>query len=150
MIDDTSAYHEAGHVLVAHLLGGRVLESTIEAEDEGHMGRTTVEWRGFAVRERTRRSALAALAGPIGEAMWRGEDGPFDGPSAWADDAGEIEAALGELAPAAERQITLHEWTREVVQLLQDAAVWESLCRVADALAAHGTLDRDLLDDLGL
>ncbi|MGK0300800.1 MAG: hypothetical protein ACI89X_001674, partial [Planctomycetota bacterium] len=26
--------------------------------------------------------------------------------------------------------------------------VWEVLCRIADALEAHGTLDDDLLDDV--
>ena len=70
--ETTSAYHEAGHVLIAHLLGGEVLETTLETELDGHRGHTQVAWRGLASGDLARASAFVALAGPIAETLWRG------------------------------------------------------------------------------
>ncbi|MFM1871697.1 MAG: ATP-dependent zinc metalloprotease FtsH [Planctomycetota bacterium] len=140
---DTAAYHEAGHAVVAHLLGGEVAECTIESDDDGMAGGATVRWYGVAPKERTRRSALVALAGPLAEARWRGEPAPDDD-EAWAADRREVDAALAALVPPAERAAVLQRWLAEVARAFEDGETWECLCRVADGLAAHGTLDRDL------
>ena len=60
-----AAYHEAGHVLVAHLLGGQVVETTLESERADHVGHTAVAWHGLDEPELAQCSALVALlAGP--------------------------------------------------------------------------------------
>ena len=64
----TASYHEAGHVLMAHLLGGRVVGASIEPDEDELMGQTAVEWSGVDALERARRSAMVALAGPVAEA----------------------------------------------------------------------------------
>lgn len=143
-----NAYHEAGHVLMAHLLGGEVLETTLEMELEGHLGSTSVEWRGVDDLERTRRSSLVALAGPVAEVLWRGETMLHQDFSAWLADWAEVEAGLAACASEAEREQTRIQWLGEIAQTLQDAETWERLCRVADGLEAHGTLDRALLAEL--
>jgi hypothetical protein len=142
----TASYHEAGHALMAHLLGGRVVACTIEDEDGELAGRTTVHWRGVDAGERRRRSALVALAGPVAEARWRGDVEP-ESFAAWRADWQEVQHALaaerGGQAPAA----VLRRWLAEVRATLAEPATWEQLCRIADALEAHGTLDEDLLAD---
>lgn len=143
-----AAYHEAGHVLLAHLLGGEVTLVTLESEEHEQEGHTEVRWRGLAERERQRRSALVALAGPVAEQIWRGEDLDDDSAAAFAADHAEIEAVLQGLAAPHERERTLRRWLQEVVAALRDPRTWEQLCRVADALEAHETLDADLLDEL--
>lgn len=144
----TAAYHEAGHVLMAHLLGGNVTLATIESEDEELQGTTIVRWHGLAHNERQRHSALVAIAGPIAEARWRGEAMTLDAFSAWQADWHEIQTALTALAEPDEQENLLRQWLGEVHRQLDDPHVWEGLCRVADALEAHATLDDDLLDDV--
>ena len=142
----TASYHEAGHVLMAHLLGGRVVGASIEHEDADWMGQTAVEWTGVDPVERARRSAMVALAGPVAEAWWRGEATVVDALTAWRADWEEVERALL-VVPPSDRAATLRSWLADVrFELLNDVA-WEHVCRVADMLEAHGTLDETLVAD---
>lgn len=149
--DPDAAYHEAGHALMAHRLGGRVLEVSLEVDgdDEGQdeQGRTSVQWPRAPQDEQQRRSALVALAGPLAELHFRGELDQSESLSAWRADWREVQRALvskGGKDPAA----VLRRWLAEVRVALVAPDAWEQLCRLADALEAHGTLDADLLDDL--
>ena len=144
----TAAYHEAGHAFLAHRLGGRVVEVTIEDEDGALMGRTTVHWQGLDAAARRRCSALVALAGPVAEARWRGDVDLLATLSAWRADWQEVQAALQRAAAPAEHAQQLQRWLREVRREFDDPDSWEQVCRLADALAAHGTLDEDLLGDV--
>ena len=143
----TAAYHEAGHVVMAHLLGGRVVLASVEhdLEQEGQAGRTVVRWHAIGDRERVRRSAMVALAGPVAESHWRGGTPWVDALHAWQADWREVQAALRcEL----DADGTLRRWLREVAAEITDEAAWAHLCCVADALEAHGTLDETLLAEL--
>jgi hypothetical protein len=144
----TAAYHEAGHVLIAHLLGGKVVHVTLESEDDAVAGLTTVRWHNHNESERQRCSALAALAGPMAEARWRGEAIALDAFTAWRGDWHEVQRALTSHVQTGDPTKLLHQWLAEVRQQFDDPLVWEVLCRIADALEAHGTLDDDLLDDV--
>jgi|GEM_PF-1558109 len=156
--DALAAYHEAGHVVVAHLAGGRVVESTIESEHDGHRGHTVVAWTGVAwsgaagtgasAREAATASALAALGGPIAETLWLGDEPDAEALSAWRADWDEVEAALDAHVPVDEREGTRSAWIARVVAALRDAVIWERVCRVADHLEAHGGLEADDLDEL--
>lgn len=143
-----ACYHEAGHAYLAHRLGGRVVTVTIEHEDDGVMGRTTVHWRDGDAAERRRRSALVALAGPVAEALWRGELESLRELTAWRADFREVQQALRVEGPPAAQAAQLHRWLASVREELDDPDGWERLCRIADQLEAHGTLDEDLLGDV--
>ena len=152
MFDDdldpaTAAYHEAGHAVMAHWLGGRVLACSIEDEDERVHGTTTVDWRRLATGERQRAVALAALAGPVAEARWRGDMELLESLAAWEADWRLATAALAQIAGPAERRPLIEKLTREAAAAFEDPERWELLCRVADALEAHGALDADLFAD---
>lgn len=145
----TAAYHEAGHVLVAHQLGGRIVLTTIEDEDGTVHGKTTVVWQLADPRERARRVGLAALGGPLAETRHRGHPDTPAVYSAWAADWHEVRQALAHCAPPGERVAALlARWVAEVSAWLRDPDLWEQLCRIADALEAHGTLDEDLLAEI--
>ena len=144
----TAAYHEAGHVLMAHLLGGHVVHVTLESEDDDIAGLTTVRWGRHSESERHRCTALAALAGPLAEARWRGEALALDAFTAWRADWNEVQQAMAAQPENIDRTRLLHQWLAEVHEQLEDPLVWEVLCRVADALEAHESLDDDLLDDV--
>ena len=40
--EEIEAWHEAGHAVVGHLLGGRVLRVSLEPEEEGFGGRSAI------------------------------------------------------------------------------------------------------------
>ena len=90
------AWHEAGHALAAHLLGGAVREVTLESELDGFEGHVAVQWGPVGDREEARRSALVALAGPVAELVFRGDDVLADpgALSAWRADWDEADAQL--------------------------------------------------------
>lgn len=144
----TAAYHEAGHAFLAHRLGGRVVAVTIEDEDGALMGRTTVHWGDLDAPERRRCSALVALAGPVAEARWRGDVERLAALSAWRTDWQEVQAALLAHARGGDPAALLQRWLVQVRRHLDDPHGWEQLCRLADALAAHGTLDEGLLAEV--
>lgn len=146
--DAAAAYHEAGHVLIAHLLGGHVVESSIESEFDGHRGHTAVEWQRVDDAEFGACSALVALAGPVAETLWSGDEPDQDVLAAWQRDQDEVEAALVRSVEEDAREATRRAWIEQVVERLRDDVTWERLCRIADHLEAHGSLDRTLLEDV--
>ena len=69
-----------------------------------------------------------------------------DALTAWRADWEEVERALL-VVPPSDRAATLRSWLADVrFELLNDVA-WEHVCRVADMLEAHGTLDETLVAD---
>lgn len=144
---ETAAYHEAGHAVMARWLGGRVLSCSVEDEDDRVHGTTTVDWRRLPAGERQRAVALAALAGPVAEARWRGDMELLESLAAWESDWRLAMSALAQVVAPAERAPLLRQFAREAAAKFEDPEAWELLCRVADALLAHGTLDEGLFAD---
>lgn len=147
---ENDAWHEAGHAVVAHLLGGRVRLLTLEAEDERLEGHAAVEWSTRDPLELARLSGLTALGGPLAELLQRGVHDLEDPDllAAWEADEAEIERAAALLEPdPAERIALIRGWIDRVRALLDDPHIEELVARVADALDAHGTLDEALFED---
>jgi hypothetical protein len=91
---------------------------------------------------------MAALAGPVAEARFRGDLESLTELSAWRADFREVQRALRAEGPPATHAALLQRWLLRVRQELDDPDGWERLCRIADQLEAHGTLDEDLLGDV--
>jgi hypothetical protein len=147
---EIEAWHEAGHAVVAHLLGGRVVSVSLEPEEDGYGGRSAIQWRTSDEASMASLSGRVALAGPIAEVERFGghELDDVHVLAAWEADWQEIERCAAVLAPEPERQRRVVEsWAREVRALLLDAGVEELVARVADALDAHGELDETLFED---
>ncbi len=140
-----ACYHEAGHALAAHLLGGEVTECTIEQDDDGVMGRTTVRWRNAGGPDHARALALTALAGPVAESRFLGDMDLIESLSAWEHDWRHATAAIARWAPPSRRAAEVRALAAQLAAWFADPEVWERLCRLADALAAHGTLDAGLV-----
>lgn len=143
------AWHEAGHAVVAHLLGGEVQTVSLEPEEDELEGRASVLWSGVDPRSLARMSIAVALAGPAAEWAYQGGGEPeAESAQQWGADWREVELRLAELSgDAAEQRRMLLELWAETQRLLADADVRERVARVAEALEAHGTLDRDLFLD---
>lgn len=144
------AWHEAGHALMAHQLGGSIRHVTLEPEEAGAEAATAVEWSSLSRHELARCSATVALAGPVAEMHFRDEDAWEDTSlaSAWRADWAEAEHHLGVLAgEAGELESVRDRILAQLRRWIGDPPVQERIARIADALDAHGTLDETLFED---
>ena len=79
-MDEVSAYHESGHVLMAVLSGAKVISVTIEPDfDDGprRHGDTKIEWpvSMFSRKQLLEKIVRVTLAGPVAEMIHTGD--PF-------------------------------------------------------------------------
>ena len=147
---DASAWHEAGHALAAWMLGAEVRFVTLESEHDEHQGHVDIGWPHEPDQEaRARRSAIVAIAGPMAELVFRGEDDLEDPDvlSTWKYDWSAFERAVTFLAKGSSRLERAREIVASVREEFADPDTRERLARVADMLAAHGSLDETLFDD---
>lgn len=148
--NEIEAWHEAGHAVIAHLLGGRIVSVSLEPEEDGLGGRSAIQWGTSDDASVASLSGRVALAGPIAEVERFGGHDLDDVHvlAAWEADWREIERCAAVLERQAEGQRRLVEgWAREVRTMLLDPGVEELVARVADALDAHGELDETLFED---
>lgn len=145
---ETAAYHEAGHAVVASILGGQVVSVSIESESTDVDGDAVVAWDRGGRNER----ALAldeirvALAGPIAEMVYAGE---YDYLRIRAEHAVDWQIALSclrSLSLTTEREAAVLQGTvAELYQTIRQDHVWSSIGDVADLLAVHGTVEGSLV-----
>ncbi|QEG43220.1 ATP-dependent metallopeptidase FtsH/Yme1/Tma family protein [Roseimaritima ulvae] len=152
-METLTAYHEAGHVIMAACLGADVQSVTIEPDhDDGpaRYGDTRARWPlGFPARELRRREIFVLLAGPVAEMIYRGEPLHPGFVPEWADDwrqAWALAEPLYRDPPARLKQ--LERLTRELYQMLRDDRRWAAIAALADELLAHETLDEEMIADV--
>ena len=151
---EVTAYHEAGHALMAVHVGARVREMSLNAAAEGKLDRyaeVAVEWprEGFRTRDYQVKAIQVALAGPAAEMHHRGEPLHPGFVSEWAADweaAWEASACLSN-SPA-QRVAVLEHWTRYVYRWLEKAEHWAALAAIVDQLLAHEYLEGDEIEEI--
>jgi ATP-dependent Zn protease len=148
------AYHEAGHVLVAVMLGARIRSVTIEPDrDDGpeRYGDTQILWpRGrWPAREQAEKDVQVALAGPVAEMIHSGD--PFH-PGFVAEWAADWQAAwaAAELLHADEvkRLRYLEQISLQLHKRLSRDELWAALAAVVDHLLAHDTLEGEQVEEI--
>ncbi len=97
---EVTAYHEAGHVLVALLLGARVKQVTIAPDDDDgprRFGDTQIVWRRSRLTEQqlAENAVQVSLAGPAAEMIYTGD--PFH--PAWSQNGPLTGSWLGRPLP---------------------------------------------------
>lgn len=153
-MSELTAYHEAGHAVVAHLLGGVVRQITLEPEDdEGpeRFGDTQVLWRRSRVSdsEQAHRLVQVCLAGPVAEMIYSGD--PYH-PGLVAEWAADWRAAWIAAIPVhvdeRRRLRYLEETSIQLYHRLKRDDIWSVLASVADNLLAYETLDDEQFADI--
>lgn len=136
--------------MLAYALGGRVREVTLETDLDEASGLTSIDWTALAPHARVAASACCALGGPLAELAFEGRAAELtlERLASWRADWNEVERALDVLeVRGEERETTLRAWIADAKRCFADVHFVERVARVADALAAHGTLDETLFED---
>ena len=153
-MSDILAYHEAGHALMAMLLGGDVRRITIEPDSDDlpdREGDTMVAWRRsqYSEREFAATAVQVSLAGPVAEMLYTGD--PFHPGlvTEWAADWQEAWQAAGRLhLHQRERLEYLEQTSIRLYHLLDRDDLWAALAALADNLLAFETLDRTQIEEI--
>ncbi len=145
--EEVTAWHEAGHAMMAVLCGGVIERVTIEPpDDEGpaRYGDTVTRWSGLSERQMVEAEIRVSLGGPVAEMIYRSERVELESVAEWAADwATAFNAALciSKNEPSAKR--LLQSVTSELLKLLERENAWAAISAIADDLLAHETLDHE-------
>ena len=153
-MSELTAYHEAGHALMAVLLGGRVTQVTIDPDnDDGprRYGDTQIRWRqsGLTDRQFAELSVQVSLAGPVAEMIFTWE--PFH-PGLVPQWAADWRDAWNSAALLHSRERPRMQYLEQVsmnlFRRLNEGVYWEALASLADNLLAHETLDAEQVEEI--
>ena len=148
------AYHEAGHALMAVLLGGKVKQVTIEPDDDDgpdRQGDTQVLWRrsGISDEEFAKIAVQVSLAGPVAEMIYSGDPYHPGLVAEWAADWREAWDAATPLHPVERQRLEyLEQVSIQLYHRLKQDDLWAALASLADNLLAHETLDCEQVDEI--
>ena len=148
------AYHEAGHALMAFLLGGEVRLVTIEPDnDDGpdRQGDTQVLWRrsGIADKEFAKKAVQVSLAGPVAEMIYSGDPYHPGLVAEWSADWLEAWEAASLLHPGKQQRLEyLEQVSIRLYHRLKQDDMWAALAALADNLLAHETLEREQVEEI--
>lgn len=153
-MSDQIAYHEAGHALMAVLLGGKVRHVTIEPDDDygpERQGDTQVLWlrSGISVRDFANKTIQVSLAGPVAEMIYTGDPYHPGLVGEWAADWNEAwEAAIAVHPNESKRLQYLEQVSIQLYHRLKEDELWAALASLADHLLAHETLDAEQVEEI--
>lgn len=151
---ELTAYHEAGHALMATLLGGRVKQVTIEPDDDDgprRTGDTQVIWRRSRLsdKEFAPLAIQVSLAGPVAEMIYSGDPYHPGMVAAWAADWHDAWEQAALLHPLERQRLDyLEQVSIQLYHRLNGDDHWPALAALADHLLAHETLDREQVAEI--
>jgi ATP-dependent Zn protease len=144
--EELTAWHEAGHAMMAVLCGGEIERVTIEPPDDdgpARFGDTVTRWRGLSNRQLVEAEIRVSLAGPIAEMIYRGERAVESVPEWAADWNSAREAAMSLCTNQTTAKRLLKSVVDEIYDLMDSANTWAAVSAIADDLLAHETLDHE-------
>lgn len=154
--DETiTAYHEAGHAVVAYALGARIESVGLWGEADEFLperfGEIRVNWGRVlpAADWQLQRELLSVLAGPIAEMIYRGERIEPARYAPWQADWEHAVRCVSALSRDRNRQLELLRIACvELERRLRDDDCWAAIASVADELLAHEQLEEEQIADL--
>ena len=150
-IEEITAYHEAGHAVMAAALGGRIIRVSIEPpEDDGlkRFGESIVSWPPSTDAAIYEVELKVSLAGPVAELLYRSEQMPIESVPEFAADWQRIAESATLLKTTRREQLQLiakaEFWVRDLFNRTRN---WAAVGAVADELLAHYTLENEQLEE---
>ena len=148
------AYHEAGHALIAILLGAEVRQVTIEPDnDDGpaRQGDTQVVWRRSTLSDKAfaERAIQVCLAGPVAEMIYSGDPYHPGLVAEWSADWQDAWQAATILHPHEQKRLAyLERISIQLYHQLKSDNLWPALASLADELLAHETLESEQVEEI--
>ena len=148
------AYHEAGHALMALLLGGEVRLVTIEPDNDygpERQGDTQVVWRRAAISdtEFAKKAVQVSLAGPVAEMIYSGDPYHPGLVAEWAADWREAwNSALLLHSDERRRLEYLEQVSIQLYRRFREGDLWAALASLADHLLAHESLEGEQVEEI--
>lgn len=144
------AYHEAGHAVMAVLLGGSVMRLSICDPDGWGVGDAKIAWKPVNDPAcRTLCDLKTALAGPIAEMVFVGDYDYLRIRSEHAADWERVQDCLVQLQiKESSRTEFLQKIVADLYETVRQDAIWAAIGDVADALMLDEELDGDCVNDL--
>lgn len=139
---------------MAHLLGGKVKQVTIEPDDDDgpdRQGDTQVLWRRSRIcdDEFAKIAVQVSLAGPVAEMIYSGDPYHPGLVAEWAADWREAWEAATPLHPVEGQRLEyLEQVSIQLYHRLKQDEFWAALASLADNLLAHETLDCEQVDEI--
>ena len=150
-IEEITAYHEAGHAVMAAALGGRIIRVSIEPpEDDGlkRFGESIVSWPPSTDAAIYEVELKVSLAGPVAELLYRSEQIPIESVPEFAADWQRVAESAVLLKATRQEQLQLISraefWVRDFFNQTRN---WAAVGAVADELLAHYTLENEQLQE---
>lgn len=152
-MDELTAYHEAGHAVVAMQLGAAVLSMSIDPDDDDgprRYGEIEIGWPSdeFDDLQIRQRSVIVALAGPVAEMIHTGE--PFHPGlvAEWKEDWRTAWTSAAIIAKDERKRLRfLEDVVARLHKRLSTARHWHAIAALVDQLVAHETLDEEQISD---
>ena len=150
-----TAYHEAGHAVVAYALGATIESVQLggEADDwlPERFGECRIRWGRVDPNSdwQRQREVLAILAGPVAELIYRGETPDSAGLQSWQHDwqlAWGISKAIANEPPA--RVLFLQQTVAWLQNRLSAEQSWAAVAAVADEILAHEYVEGEKLEEV--
>ena len=143
-----TAYHEAGHCVMAVMLGGIVEVATVDPDWDDRQQRSgdvRVRWDSS---HNWRSQALTALAGPAAEAVFLQQPLHPGFVEAWSEDwqnAWDLSQSASK--DEKKRLALLERVSAELYQIFNQDTVWNAVAAIADELLAHDTIYQEEIEE---
>lgn len=136
-----TAYHEAGHCVLAVLHGAIASKASIACEEPHYHGKVSIVWRNDSpLVDRL----IVALAGPVAEMIYRSEPLHPGFIREWAED---WKMAWSLARPHATSDIVCLKMLEQLVaglyRSLSEDRVWAAIAAVQDLLMAHEEIEHE-------
>ncbi len=139
-----TAYHEAGHCVMAVLCGARACHASVSPEEESFFGKVDIQWPG----PRPLVDELSVmLAGPVAEMIYRSEplhpgfvpEWSLDWQQAWT-------LARPRVASDVKCLEMMEQLIAKLHRSMSDDRVWSAIAAVQDLLMAHNDIEHEQIE----
>lgn len=136
-----TAYHEAGHCVMAVLCGARACHASVSPEEDNFYGKVDIQWNG---RRKYVDEIAVILAGPVAEMIYRGEPLHPGFVPQWCLDWQQAWAIARPRATSDVHCLTmLEQMVAKLYRSMSEDRLWAAIAAVQDLLAAHEDIEHE-------
>lgn len=149
-VETLTAYHEAGHALMAVACGGQIVHVSITPPDDDNLarfGESIVQWPTAAAKDIEMAELKVSLAGPIAELTFDGSRVEIHELPEFAADWQRAVCAANQLTSLAKRRTLLSSVERQIWDFFDNENTWAATAAIADLLLTHETIEHDEVNE---